>query len=198
MKRIALAVMGGIALCCMAGASAQDGETPFTPEQIKEMQAYQEAAMVGPKQQELAKGVGTWDAEIEFWPVPGAPANVTQDKSVRKMVLGGRYMHEVFTSNFGGQPFRGEMMIGFNNVMNTWETNWCDNMSTAMTRGVGVEQEDGSIRYTFHETNPLTRSVEETWGFARKLDGGKERLEFWRKNDGKDWKMMQITYTPAK
>ena len=40
MTCIALAVTGGIALCGITGALAQDGETPFAPEQIKEMQVY--------------------------------------------------------------------------------------------------------------------------------------------------------------
>ena len=68
MKRFTLAMTGLLAVAALSAAATQDlGETPMSPEQIKEMQAYQQAAMLGPKQAEMAKGVGTWDAVVEFW-----------------------------------------------------------------------------------------------------------------------------------
>ena len=198
MKKISVVLAGAFGIAALLGAVSQDGDggiPQMTPDQIKEMQAYQQAAMVGPKHTELAETVGTWDAVVEFWMAADAPPSVSKGKSVRTMTLGGRYMRDDFTSDMMGQTFKGEMMLGYNNTLGVWESNWCDNMSTSMTRGIGTEQKDGTIRWDFLETNPVTKSIDKTWGFTRQLGPGKERLEFWNDHGGSDFKMMQITYT---
>ena len=174
------------------------GGPQLTPEQIKEMQAYQEAGEVTQKQRDLATFQGTWDAVVDFWMAPGAPPNVSKGTEERTMMLGGRYMRCAFESDFMGMPFQGEMMLGFDNVLGVWQSNWCDSMSTAMMRGTGTENKDGSINWTFVETNPVTKSLQETWGFGRDVSEDKQVMEFWKKVDGKDVKIMQITFTRRK
>ena len=191
-------------LIVAAGASLgavawqDDGQPQLSPEEMMSMQAYMDAGKITDKQLALAKASGVWNAKIEYWPTPDGPAMVSTGSSTRRMVLDGHYQHEVFASDFGGQPFTGEMMLGWDNTLGVWQSNWCDSMSTSMARGTGKEDADGTINWTFEETNPITKSLEETWGNMISLGPDSERLEFYRMIDGKRTKHMQITYTRGK
>jgi hypothetical protein len=200
MKRKAISFALIVAGTASLGAVAwQDGDKPAsTPEQDSSMQAYMDAGKIGPKQLDLAKSCGIWDAKVEVWPAPGVPAMVSEGTSTRTMVLDGHYQHEVFASDFGGMPFTGHMMLGWDNAMGLWQSNWCDSMSTSMARGSGQEEADGTINWTFTETNPITKSLDTTWGKMSQLGPDSELLEFYRMINGKKTKNMQITYQRRK
>jgi hypothetical protein len=186
-----------VATLCIAAIAMQDGSgaPPMTPEQMTEMLAHQEAGRVTDKQLSMVEKDGIWDADLEFWMMPGAPSSKSIGSEERTMVLGGRYMRCTFECDFMGMPFRGEMMLGYDNARGVWQSNWCDNMSTSMTRGTGTQVNDDTINWVFEETNPVTKSTHTTWGVTRDLGPNKQVMEFWRMGDGKKYKMMQISYT---
>lgn len=160
----ALASIATLSVTAVAIQDGAGGAPQMSPEQLKEMQAMQKAGMVTDKQMSKALKDGTWDADLEFWMVPGAPSTKSTGTEVRTLVLDGRFMHSVFESNFMGMPFKGEMMLGYDNARGVWQSNWCENMSTSMTRETGTEVKADRIDWVFEETNPVTKTTQTTWG----------------------------------
>ena len=147
----------------------------------------------GPQQAALAKAEGTWDAQMEMVGMPPS-----KGKSEQKMVLGGFWLEDRFTGSFGGMPFEGRGMTGYDSIAKKYVGTWCD----SMTPGVMVTEG------TFDEkTRTLTMVGEAYNETGTKV---KHRLLTIHKDqntvvfemyvtgpDGKEMKAMTITYTRA-
>jgi len=180
-----------------ASALAQETKTPkMTPEQMAEMEAYMKAGTPGAPHQALASTAGAYDCKVKSWHEPGAPPMEESGTATRKMALDGRVLVEEFSGKMMGSPFTGHGMRGFDNVTGKYWGIWLDSMSTGLMVSEGtcdaknactftgswndpVKKGPIKVRMTTHWTSPTTEVFE--------MHGpGK---------DGKEFKMMEITYT---
>jgi hypothetical protein len=114
------------------------------PSEEEMMKRWQETMTPGPQHKMLEASVGTWDAEVKMWMKgPTGEPTVSKGVSENKMVLGGRYLQQDFTSEMMGQPFVGTGFTGYDNFNKKYIGFWIDNMSTAMLLQEGVLEKDG-------------------------------------------------------
>ena len=179
-------------------ALAQDkGKQPeMTPEQMAEMQAYMQAGTPGAAHQKLAAMAGTYECKIKGWHEPGAPPSEDTGTATRKMILDGRVMVEEFTGTMMGMPFTGHGMHGFDNVTGKHWGTWIDTMSTGMMVSEGSCDDKGACSFTGSWNDPVKKTPIKARMTSRWTSPTVEVFEMYAPGkDGKEMKMMEITYT---
>ncbi len=123
-----------------------------------EMQAAMAAMSPGPEHQKLAHMVGDWTFTNKMWMDPSAPPAEGSGTMHAEMILGGRYVYEVWKGNFMGMPFEGHGTEGYDNITKKHISSWADNMSTAIMYSTGTCDADGkSCTMTSQEMmDPMT------------------------------------------
>ncbi|MBZ0103274.1 MAG: DUF1579 domain-containing protein [Thermoanaerobaculia bacterium] len=190
-----LAAVAGFAL--VAAAGAQEGAAPqMTPEQQAMMEAYQKAGTPGPQHAALAAGAGTWDVVAKSWMEPGAPPVEEAGTATRSMMLGGRVMVEEYQGSMMGQPFTGHGLHGYDNVSGKYWSTWIDSMSTGLMVSEGTCDEAGNCQFTGSWNDPVTKGPVEARMVLRAVSETVEVFEMFGPGpDGKETKMMELTYT---
>lgn len=175
-------------------AAAPDAETQAM------MAAWQKAATPGPQHAQLAEHfAGTWDTKQTMWMDPSAPPMVETGKSVDTVVLGGRQVHTVFSSQLMGQPFNGIGYMGYDNVRGKYTASWVDDMSTGLMTSEG-DYDPATRTYTFtgemadpmNDGAPVT--IRET---VRIVDADHHVMEMYELRDCQEVRTMQIEYSRA-
>ena len=175
---------------------AQDAPPKMSPEEAAMMQAYQEAGTPGAPHAALAKMAGTYDLSIRSWHAPGAPPTVEAGTATRSMVLGGRVMVEEVQSQMHGQPFTGHGMHGYDNVSGKHWSTWNDSMSTGVMVSEGDCSDDGACTFTGSWNDPVTKGKINARMTTRWTSPDVQLFEMFAPGpDGKEARMMEITYT---
>ena len=175
---------------------AQDAPPKMSPEEAAMMQAYQEAGTPGAPHAALAKMAGTYDLSIRSWHAPGAPPTVEAGTATRSMVLGGRVMVEEVQSQMHGQPFTGHGMHGYDNVSGKHWSTWNDSMSTGVMVSEGDCSDDGACTFTGSWNDPVTKGKINARMTTRWTSPEVQLFEMFAPGpDGREAKMMEITYT---
>jgi Protein of unknown function (DUF1579) len=205
MKIVRKLVAAGCVVCAGAAlASAQQEKTaPAGAQSAQEqamMAAYMKAAAPGPEHARLARLAGEWNATVRSWMTPGAPPQESTATSSNTMVFGGRYLTEKVTGTMMGAPFEGMGWTGYDNVMKRYEGAWIDNMGTAVMfmRGSWNVAED-TFTSTADEPDALTGKMTTMRMVTRVVSEDTHVSEFYAPGpDGKELKVMEITYTRKK
>jgi hypothetical protein len=180
-----------LALAFALPALAQEGQ----PEQKAEMEAYQKAGTPGPQHEALAKMAGNYDLVVKSWHGPGEP-EVSKGSATRSMALGGRVMVEEVSSTMMGQPFTGHGMHGYDNVTERHWSTWNDSMSTGVMLSDGSCDAAGACTFTSSWVDPIKKQKVNSRMTTRWTDANTEVFEMYGPApDGKEVKMMEITYT---
>ena len=175
---------------------AQDAPPKMSPEEAAMMQAYQEAGMPGAPHAALAEMVGTYDLSIRSWHSPDAPPTVEAGTATRSMVLGGRVMVEDVQSQMHGQPFTGHGMHGYDNVSGKHWSTWNDSMSTGVMVSEGDCSDDGACTFTGSWNDPVTTGKINARMTTKWTSPDVQLFEMFAPGpDGKEARMMEITYT---
>jgi hypothetical protein len=112
------------------------------------------------------------------------------------MILGNRVMLEEVTSQVMGQPFTGQGLHGFDNVTGKYWGTWNDSMSTGLMISEGTCDAQLSCTYTGTHNDPVTKKPQSSRMTTRWTDKNTEVFEMYGPGpDGKEAKMMEITYT---
>jgi hypothetical protein len=77
-----------------------------------------------------------------MWMGPGEPI-VSSGSSTYKWVLGGRYLQSQHTGDFGGVPFEGMGIDGYDNAQKEYFSLWFDNTGTGFMSIKGHPSFDG-------------------------------------------------------
>jgi hypothetical protein len=135
-------------LAAAAAAPAQEqGEMPeMTPEMQAEMAAWMKLAQPGAHHEHLAPFVGTWKGKVTMWMGPGQAPMVEESMAEATWLLGGRFLQWKNTGNFGGMPFEGMAIEGYNNGEERYESVWLDNFGTLLLVFEGSCSDDGKHR----------------------------------------------------
>jgi Protein of unknown function (DUF1579) len=194
----AAAVLTAVAAAFVAPVAAQTGNQPpqMTPQQKAEMDAYMKAATPGAPHQALASMAGQYDVKVKSWHDPKGPAMEETGTATRSMTLGGRVMVEDFNATMMGQPFTGHGMMGYDNVTGKYWSTWNDSMSTGLMLTEGTCDAQKSCTFTGGWTDPVKKTPIKARMTTRWTSPTTEIFEMYAPGpDGKEMKMMEITYT---
>lgn len=192
-----------LALCAALPAFANPADEKQAPkmtaEQMAMMEAYQKAATPGPAHAQLAKTEGTYDLSISSWDAPGAPPKTEKGTATRKMTMGGRVMVESVEATMQGQPWTGHGMHGYDNVSGRHWSTWNDSMGTGVMLSDGECDDQGSCTFTGSWNDPVSKGKITARMTSRWTDADTEVFEMYTPGpDGKEMKMMEITYSRRK
>jgi hypothetical protein len=154
--------------------------------------AAQGPAKPGPEHEMLKKFEGQWDAAVSF---TGGESKAT---ATYKLGLGGFWLLLNFKGEFGGAPFEGRGVMGYDPNKKKYVSTWIDSGEPFLTMTEGRFDKEGK---TFTETG-------ESVGMDGKPQKIKSVYEFKDKDsfvftmykvaDGKDEQLLKITYTRKK
>jgi hypothetical protein len=177
-------------------ALAQEGTPPMSAEEKAMMDAYIKAGTPGPEHAALAKTAGTYALKIRSWGKPDAPPAESTGTAVRRMTLGDRVLVEEMSATMMGQPFTGYGMLGYDNTTDEYWTTWNDSMSTGLMVSEGKCDDDGACVFTGSWHDPVTGKEIRSRITTSWTSADTELFEMYAPGpDGREAKMMEITYT---
>jgi hypothetical protein len=192
--RIALAL---IALAAPLAAEPAGEPPEMTPEQQAMMDAMMKAATPGAEHAWLASLAGSWTFTGTSWMEPGGPGETFTGTAERTMIFGGRVLVEKVTSEFGGMPFEGMGMTGYDNVTQSWWGTWNDNMSTGMAISKG-SCSAGKCEFTMTMPDAVTGKMSTGRVVAEHMADHEAHVMYAPGPDGKEFKVMEFHYSRKK
>jgi hypothetical protein len=192
-----------IAILLLTGFPAAAGpeETELPPGTTAEMmEAWQRVATPNEHHEHLARMAGTWDVQGTFWMQPGAPPSKSTGTSRNEMILGGRFLHTHYESEFMGQPFVGMGLDGFDNAIQKHVGVWVDSAGTMVLQFTGECSDGGKLLETMSEfLDPMSGELTRMKGVVTHVADDKYTFESWSQGpDGEFFKSMELTYTRKK
>jgi len=167
----------------------------MSAEQKAMMEAYMKAGTPGTQHAAMAKRAGDYELTITSWDAPGAPPVTDTGKASRKMVLDGRVMVEMMEGTNHGQPFSGHGMQGYDNVSGRYWGTWNDSMSTGVMVSDGECDDKDACSFTGSWNDPISKQKTTAHMKSHWTDASTEVFEMNAPGpDGKEFKMMEITY----
>jgi hypothetical protein len=116
--------------------------------------------------------------------------------ATRKMILDGRVLVEEVTSSMMGMPFTGHGMVGHDNVTGKRWGVWTDSMSTGAMFSEGACDAQQVCTFTGSWNDPVKKAPVTVRMTSRWTSPTTEVFEMHGPGkDGKEMKMMEITYT---
>jgi hypothetical protein len=199
-QRLAKSFLAATAVAMLTTlAAAQQGtkQPEMTPEQKAEMEAYMKAGTPGAPHRALAATAGNYDLKIKSWHEPGGPAMEDTGTATRTMTLGGRVLVEEVRSSMMGMPYTGQAMMGFDNVTGKYWSTWNDSMSTGIMVTEGTcDADKKACQFTGSWNDPVRKTPVKARMTTRWTSPTTEVFEMYGPaRDGKEMKMMEITYT---
>ncbi len=195
MRRPVLVPLLSLALLVATPVLAQESPA-MSPEQQAAMEAFAKAGTPGPQHARMATKAGNYRMEIRSWQDPAGEPSVDSGVALRRVVLGGRVILETTEAKMGGQPFQGLGLSGFDNVSGKYWSTWNDSMGTGLMVAQGDCREAGECTFTGRWNDPVTGDEIVARMTSRWPDPDTEIFEMFAPGpDGKEMKMMQITYT---
>jgi uncharacterized lipoprotein NlpE involved in copper resistance len=165
------------------------------------MKAMMESGTPGEPHKMLAKSTGTWSADVTHWMGEGAPPQKATGTSVTTMLYGGRYQQSKFSGNMMGMPFEGTAIMGYDNTEKKYYSTWIENMSTAIMITWGTwDEASKSITLSGTMKNPANGHECDLKQIYKIVDDNTHVMEMYGPDPktGKEYKMMEITYTRKK
>lgn len=185
-----------------APAPAQPGKKdagkPAQPSEQDAMELMKKAAEPGEGHKVLRTFDGKWNAKVWSLDCTSGSESTSEGTMVNTWVLGNRYLRQEFKGSFMEQPFEGIAYFGYDNLKKQYFSTWFDTMSTGIMLSTG-KYDPATKTFTLNGTftNPMTGQDEKAREVIKIIDDNKHVMEMWGASptDGKDTKMMEITYT---
>lgn len=188
-----------ISSIALLGADKPKQPPQMSAQEKAEMDAMTKAATPGGEHKKLAEMIGTWAASVKMWNAPGAPPATSSGTAKNTSVLGGRFIEEDFSGNFMGQPFSGRGYTGYDNVTKQYVGTWMDTWSTGVMTSTGKADSANTYSYNATMSDPMSGKAASSAIKITVMGKDKHVMEMWAPGrDGKQYKMMEITYTRKK
>lgn len=160
---------------------------------MAEMMKY---AAPGAAHEVLKSMEGDWGASVKM--MMGPEPTVTPGTSVNRLILGGRYLEQRFTSTMMNQPFEGYGLTGYDNRKQQYTNFWVDNSSTEMMTGQGSwDAAAKTVTMKSEGTGPDGKPM--PMRMVTKMTGPDQHVfSMYAPMEGKEQLMMEITYTRKK
>ncbi|MGO8928920.1 MAG: DUF1579 domain-containing protein [Limisphaerales bacterium] len=195
---------------------AQDSSTPKPeakpggqPDEAQMMATMMELAKPGENHKLLEGLVGTWTYMSKFWmnPDPSAPPMEYPGKTVRKPIMGGRYVQAEHSGKMQmpgadgrmmDTEFKGMEITGYDNVKKKFASSWVDNMGTGIMQSEGTyDPATKTLTYTAeYEMMPGMKTKMRE--LLKIIDSDHHTMEYYEDRGGKEVKVMEIAYTRQK
>jgi uncharacterized protein DUF1579 len=197
MRKLMGMTLGIVLLTGVSALAQQQGKPPeMTPEEKAEMEAYTKAATPGAPHQMLAGMAGSYTMKVKSWMKAGDPPMEDSGTATRKMDLDGRVLVEDVQATMMGQPYHGHGMTGYDNVTGKYWSTWNDSMSTGIMLSQGTCDAKHACSFTGSWNDPVKKAPVKSRMTSRWTDAKTEVFEMYGPGkDGKEMKMMEITYT---
>jgi hypothetical protein len=168
------------------------------PDQKAMMEKMMQAGTPGPAHKKLDPLVGKFNVKSKSWMDPSKPPEESSGTSERKWIMGNRYLEERYQGTFGGQPFTGMGVWGYDNVTKKYFGTWLDSMSTSMTTSRGTLT-GNALKMKGSMSDPMS-GKETPYTMTLNIAGNDTHtMEMWGPGPGgKNMKWMEMTYTRAK
>lgn len=178
-------------------ASVAGQELKQQAEQSDQMAVMEKYATPNEHHQQLARRVGTWQAEGTFWMEPGSDPVRSLGTMTNRMVLGGRFLQSEYEATFMEKPFSGFGLEGYDVAQQKHIGMWVDSMGTMMMTSEGQCQQDGKILTTYSNfKDPVSGQDLTMKTVTTEVDGAKHIMEAWMgPQEEKMFKTMEIVYT---
>ncbi len=173
----------------MASEKKQEGQKD------QAMDVYRRLGTPGDPHKQLAGMAGNWSTRIKTWMGPDSPPMESSGTSEQKMLLGGRFLQQVFTSEMMG-GYSGIGFTGYDNHTGKFVSTWMDSMSTGISYFEGTAAADGkTITQTSQFDDPVRGPMQ--WRtVTRIVDDNTFLFEMYGTyKNAEEEKMMEITYT---
>ncbi|MEZ6187689.1 MAG: DUF1579 domain-containing protein [Planctomycetota bacterium] len=165
-----------------------------------DMAALIELGTPGPEHEHLTAMAGNWDVEGEFFVGPGQPMLQSKGQATFEVLLGGRYVRQVFTGDFMGERFEGIGIEAYDKIKGKYVSTWIDSMSTwVLTMEGDLDPTTGALNYTGTSPAPergpgQTKQVRSTTHYDRKAGVMKVSMSEVGP-DGAEVVLMRLVYT---
>lgn len=190
MKKITLTI------CCIALTAFFTVGKAQTQEEMKKWMDYMTPSEV---HKMMAKWDGKWNAEIQMWMDPNAPAQSMKGSCENKMIMGGRYQESNHKGDFNGMPFEGRSITGWDNLRKIFFSSWIDNFGTGLLYMEGPwDEATKTIELKGKMTDPMTGAIADIRETMTIVDENTQVMKQYGMKDGKEYKTMEITYTRKK
>lgn len=184
----ALALLGALTFLAVP-ARAQEQQAS-----AEEMAAWMSYMTPGEAHQRLATLAGDWNHTVTMWMAPGASPTESTATSHSEMIMGGRYLAEMFTGNMMGMPFEGHAITGYDNVKKKHFSGWIDNMGTGLMIGWGDwDDATKSLTITGTVTDPISGEDRAFRQVMKTVNDDHTIMEMYMPSpDGSEHKSMEI------
>ena len=178
----------------VAMAKGKKAEKPMDPQAM--MEVYTKLAAPGEQHKQLASLAGSWTTKTKEWMEPNKPPTESTGSAEMKILLDGRFLQQELTGQMMGQPFSGIEITAYDNLLKKYVTSWMSTMGTGIFMMVGTASPDG-------KTITLKgRHAEPGGGYMKHraiwkiVDNNTQTFDMYGTHPGgKEWKMMEMTYT---
>ncbi|GAB2869013.1 hypothetical protein GCM10027277_42660 [Pseudoduganella ginsengisoli] len=192
--------LAAVAYLHIAAALAADPPKPPAPAAAEKAvwDKMTQAGTPGDAHKKLEPLVGKFTVQSKSWMDPAKPPEQSTGTSERKWIMGGRYIEEHFNGTYGGQPFTGMGLQGYDNVTKKYFGTWMDSGSTSITMARGL-MNGNTIQYQGLMSDPVS-GKEVPYNMTTTIMGkDSHKLEMWgRGPGGGEMKWMELVYTRAK
>jgi len=181
--------------------AGKDQPPQMSPEEAAMMQKWEEFMTPNENHKRLEFKVGKWNGTIKMWMDPASPEpTVSTGTTEYKWIMDGRYLVDDTKSEFMGQPFVGHAISGYDNLKKKYIWLWIDNMGTGFMVGEGsYDTASKTFTYTYEHPDLMAGKYNKGRSTERMIDKDNWVSEMYGPGpDGKEHKMMEITYTRAK
>ncbi len=191
----ALALAAG---CASSGgpkgkAKAAPAEELSPAEVERRMQAH---GTPGVAHQVLNGRVGTWQCSIRYWPPFASEPESMAATSDIKWTMDGLFLEDRTRSDFGGHPFKGLGLMGFDNLKQRYVSTWIDNTSTSIaTSEGGYDPETRTFRFAGKTADPASGRLLDMRSVERVIDDDNWSYEAWvLQPSGEERQLLEIAY----
>lgn len=178
MKRLGILSVAATAVLCMSARAFA-----------------QEVASPGPEHKMLAEMAGSWECTITMAGVPGESKGTSESK----MELGGLWLVTEFSGDFGGLPFQGRGLDGYDTAKKKYIGVWVDSMTTSPLVMEGdYDQEKKTLTTTGKGPGPEGKPVGYKAVTAHPDKDHQTFTLYLVGDDGQETSMMTIEYVRKK
>jgi hypothetical protein len=191
---VVLTCLGAFWVIGISSQEAEQSKAGGTEESPEAM--WMKLAQPGEHHKRLEMMVGNWKMDGKSWMTPAMEPSMWDGVSEKKMVLGGRYLHETVSSQMMGQPFDGIGVLGYDNVQGKYLWHWIDDMGTGMMISKGTCDESEKILTMIGEYyDPMIQANHTVRTVVNIVSENKHSFEMYTKAPGsEEYKNMEIVY----
>jgi len=161
------------------------------------LEDYAKAGQPGPEHKKLQPLVGSWTFTMKMWMDPSKKEPIEgSGVCERSWILGDRFIHETVTSDSFGQKFTGIGVTGYDNAQGKYTSGWIDSMSTGLATSLGSA--DKEFTFTGEHTDAVTKKKVKGRDVIKIDSNDKHVIEMFKEIEGKEVKVMEMTFTRKK